>query len=214
MKRWRVPAGGAVVALLLASTYFMAFHRPRSDQIAALATETGRLRSEQTSLRRSIAALEGIAAREPEYKAALDLVERLIPGRLAQPALLAQMQLAAQGAGVELVSVTFGEPAVPKDAPQSTVPGTVLVAMPVTVAVNGPYVGIASMLRRIETEKNRAVLVRTVALTEADAGFPQLTGTWSGQAYALLAANDPLVVDPTGAPRNGTATTTQEPVKP
>ena len=170
------------MALLLASTYFVAFHRPRSDRIAALAAETRRLRSEQTSLRRSIAALEGIAAREPEYRAALDLVERLIPGRLAQPALLAQMQLAAQGAGVELVSVTFGNPTVPKDAPQSAVPGTVLVAMPVTVAVNGPYVGIASMLRRIETEKNRAVLVRTVALTEADAGFPHLPGTCSGQA--------------------------------
>jgi hypothetical protein len=101
---------------------------------------------------------------------------------------------------VNLVSVTFGDPEVPKGVPESHVPGTVLVAMPVTVIVEGPFLRVADLLRRVEIDLDRAVLVGTLALTEAEVGFPQLRGTWSGQAYALIAADDPLLVDPNAPP--------------
>lgn len=201
MRRWRVPAAGALAAIVLMAIYVVGFYQPRSGRIAALAAEADQLRGQQAPLQRSIDALEKVAAREPEFKTALQLLERLIPTRLAQPSLLVEMQTAARAAGVVLVSVTFSDPEVPKDAPQSHVPGTVLVAMPLNVVVNGPYTGIIDMLRRIETGKERAVLVGAVALTEADTGFPQLTGTWSGQAFALLPANDPLLVDPSAPSR-------------
>ena len=212
MKRWRVRAAGALVAVVMVAIYALGFHGPRSGRIAELAEETEQLRAQQAPLQRVIDALEKVEAREPEFKTALALLDKLIPPRLAQPALLAEMQSAARGAGVELVSVTFGDPKIPKDAPSSPVSGTVLVAMPVTVIVDGPFAGISDMLRRIEVEKERAVLVGAVALTEADVGFPRLTGTWSGQAYALLPANDPLLVDP-HAPIVK-ATTTTKPEKP
>lgn len=212
MRRWRVPAAGALVAIVLLAVYAMGFHQPRSSRISALVSETDQLRAQQVPLRRSIAGLEKVEARQPEFESALRLLEQLIPPRLAQPSLLVGMQAAAQEAGVELVSVTFTDPKVPEEAPASHVPGTVLVAMPVTVVVNGPFAGITDMLRRIEVEQDRAVLVGTVALTEADAGFPQLVGTWSGQAYALLSADDPLLVDP-DAPR-ATPETTSPPEKP
>lgn len=214
MRRWRVPAAGALAAIVLAAIYVVGFHKPRSSRISALVSETDQLRTQQVPLRRSIAALEKVEAREPEFNSALRLLERLIPPRLAQPSLLAGMQAAAQGAGVELVSVTFSDPKVPEEAPPSHVPGTVLVAMPMTVVVNGPFAGITDMLRRIEIDKDRAVLVGTVALTEADAGFPQLVGTWSGQAYALLSADDPLLVDPDAARVTATPKTTSPPEKP
>ena len=213
MRRWRVPAGGALVALLLVAVYFMAFHQPRSNEIATLGEDATRLDAESAALQRTITALEKVAAREPEFAAALRLLERLIPAGLAQPALLAHVQQAAQGAGVELVSVTFGDPKVPEKAPENAVAGTVLVAMPVTVVVSGPFGGITDMLRRIETEKQRAVLVRNVALTEAKAGFPQLTATWSGQAYALLPAGDPLLID-RSAPAATVRSTPEERVTP
>ena len=200
MRRWRVPAAGMAAAVLLVAVYVVGFRQPRTAEIAALAEETGRLRSEQVPLRRDIKGLEDVAARESEFKAALELLEKLIPSGLAQPALLAQLQRAAEGADVELVSVTFGDPEVPKAAPESHLPGTVLVAMPVTVVVDGPFLGITDVLHRVEVEVDRAVLVGTVAITEAEAGFPRLTGTWSGQAYALLAADDPLLVDPDAPP--------------
>ena len=210
MKRWRVPAAGALVAVVLVAIYVIAFHQPRAATIAGLAGEADQLRAQQAPLRRSIEALEKVEAREPEFRTALQLLEKLIPSRLAQPDLLAGMQSAAQGAGVELVSVTFGDPKRPEQAPPSPVSGTVLVAMPVTVVVNGPFAGVTEMLRRIEVEKHRAVLIGAVALAEADDGFPQLTGTWSGQAYALLPANDPLLVDPHAPIAKATTTTTPE----
>lgn len=207
MRRWRVPGAGALGAIVLTAIYFMGFHQPRGEQIAERAADVTRLRSEQVTLRRSIAALEKVEAGEPEFNTAFRLLDQLIPPGLAQPSLLAQLQTAAQGAGVELVSVTFGDPGVPEGTPPSGVPGTVLVAMPVTVVVNGPFAGITDMLERIENGKARAVLVSGVALTEADAGFPRLTGTWSGQAYALLPADDPLLVDPDAPVNQPTATT-------
>lgn len=208
MKRWRVPLAGGLAALVLVALYAVGFHQPRSGRISELVADRDRLRAEQGPLRRNIEALEKVEAREGEFNGALQLLEQLIPPSLAQPNLLAQVQAAAQRSGVELVSVAFGEPKAPKEAPQTNVPGRVLVAMPLTVIVEGPFGGITDMLRRIEVGKDRAVLVGTVALTEADDGFPRLTGTWSGQAYALLPAEDPLLVDPNAPKAQPTTTTT------
>lgn len=194
-----MPAAGAVAALLIVAVYFLGFRQPRSEKTAGLVAETEQLRSQQVPLRRDIKGLEQVAARQDELKAALQQLERLIPSGLAQPSLLTQIQVSAEGAGLTVESVTFGDPAVPEGAPPSPIPGTVLVAMPVSVIVEGKYLQIAELLRRVEVDFDRAVLVGDVAVTEADAGFPQLTGTWSGNVYALLPSGDPLLVD-TGAP--------------
>lgn len=193
MRRWRVPAAGGLLGLLIVAVYFVALHRPRGAEIDALQTEAERFRSQQAPLQRQIAAMEEVAGRKAEFDAALHRLEQFIPPGLAQPTLLAQLQAAADAASVELVSVGFEDPAVPEGAPESPVPGTVLVAMPLTAVVEGPYAAVTEMLRRVEADLDRAVLVGTVALTEADDGFPRLTATWSGQVYALLAADDPLV---------------------
>lgn len=200
MKRWRIPAAGAAVALVLVVLYVGGFHQPRSDELAVLSAETDQLRSQQALLRRETRALEEVASRAPEFQAALGRLEELIPAGLAQDALLAQLQEAAGGAGVELASVTFEEPRVPDGAPPSEVPGAVLVEMGLTAAVNGPFAGVTQLLHRVEAEPGRAVLVGAVALTEAEAGFPAVTGTWSGRAYALLSADDPLLIDPDAPP--------------
>jgi Tfp pilus assembly protein PilO len=210
VKRWRVPAAGALAATVMVAIYLVAFHQPRATKIAGLAEETSQLLAQQAPLRRAIDALEKIQAREPEFRTALDLLEKLIPPRLAQPDLLAQTQAAAEAAGVELASVTFGDPKKPANAPLSPVAGTVLVALPLTVVVNGPFAGITSMLRRMEVGNERAVLVGAVALAESDDGFPQLTATWSGQAYALLPTDDPLLIDPHAPVAKATTTTTSE----
>ena len=200
MRQWRVPAAGVLLGLVLVAVYMVGIRQPRSQEITALEEEITQLRLQQEPLRRDIKGLEEVAARESEFTAALRLLERLIPSGLAQPALLVQIQTAAEGAGVKLVSVTFGDPQVPKGAPQSPVPETVLVAMPLTVIVEGPFPRITEVMRRVEVDIDRAVLVGAVALTEAEAGFPQLTGTWTGQGYALLRADDPLLIDPNAPP--------------
>ncbi len=214
MRRWRIPAAGAAAALLLTAVYVVAFHSPRSDRIATLRAESKQLRAQQATLKKNIDALEKVAAHEPEFNAARRLLDNLIPPGLSQATLLAQIQTAAQAAGVQLASVTFSDPKIPEGAPESTVPGTVLAAMPLTIVVHGPFPGITNMLRRMEAEKQRAVLIQEVALTEADAGFPMLTGTWSGLAYALLPAGDPLLADANPSGKQSPTTTTPDRVKP
>lgn len=214
MRRLRVPIAGAVVAVLVIAAYAFGFHRPRSDVIAVARADVEQLQAQQALLQGEIAVLEQVASREAELQAALDRLHQLIPSELAQPSMLSELQGAAAQAGVELTSVTFGAPAppeaepagtVPAGEPTSTVPGTVLVQMAVTVAVEGRFAAVTELLRRIETEIDRAVLVGTVALTEAEAGFPEITGTWSGQAYALLPVDHPLVVDPDAPPADPNA---------
>lgn len=214
MKRWRIPSAGAAAALLLMITYGVGFHSPRSDGIADLRAQTKGLRAQQLTLQKNIEALEKVAAHEVEFNAARRLLDNLIPPGLSQPSLLAQIQRAAQAAGVQLVGVTFSGLAVPQGAPESTVAGTVLVAMPLTIVVTGPYAGITNMLRQMETAKQRAMLVREVSLTEADAGFPMLTGTWSGQAYGLIPTGDPLLLDSTTTGKQSPTTTTSDQVTP
>jgi Tfp pilus assembly protein PilO len=203
VRRWRVPAAGAVAAVVLASLYFFGLHQPRSAEIAEVQADTEQLLAQQTPLRREIKGLEEVATRQAEYTKALQLLERLIPAGLGQPSLLVDLQAAAEAAGVQLISVTFGDPETPKGAPESHVPGTVLVTMPVTVVVDGVYLKITELMRRVEIS-DRAVLVGSLALTEADAGLPQLRGTWSGHAFALIPGDDPLLVDP-NAPAQTTA---------
>lgn len=201
MRRRRVPAAGVLAALLLVAVYFVGVRQPRNAEISEAVGETEQLRAQQGPLRKEIKGLGEVAAREAELTGALQVLEGFIPAGLSQPSLLVQLQAAADGSDVDLVSVTFGDPEVPEGAPATPRPGTVLVAMPVTVMVDGSYLGITDLLRRVEVDVDRAVLVGTVALTEAEAGFPQLRGTWSGQAYALLAADDPLLVDPSAPPK-------------
>ena len=214
MKRWRIPSAGAAAALVLMIVYGVGFHSPRSDRIADLRAQTKDLRAQQLTLRKNIEALEKVAAHEAEFNAARRLLDKLIPPGLSQPSLLAHIQTAAQTAGVQLMSVTFTGLGIPEGAPESTVAGTVLVAMPLTIVVNGPYAGITNMLRQIETAKQRAMLVQEISLTESDVGFPTLTGTWSGQAYALLPTGDPLLVDPNTTRKQPPTTTTSDQVTP
>ena len=212
MKRWRVPAAGAVAALVIVAVYFVGFSQPRSEKAAGVVAETEQLRAQQVPLSRDIKGLEQVAARQDELNAALRQLERLIPSGLAQPGLLAQIQASAEGAGVTVGSISFGDPTVPEGAPPSPTPGTVLVAMPVTVIVQGRYLQIAELLRRVEVDFDRAVLISNVAVTESDAGFPQLTGTWSGNVYALLSTGDPLLVDP-DAPVAAPAPAVEQPIE-
>ena len=199
MRRWRIPLVGAVLGLLAVVVYVVAFSQPRRDEMATITADVEQLRAQQALLARENQALEEVATRAGEIQGALGRLEELIPSGLAQDALLTQLEAAAGETGVKLISVTFEDPQVPEGAPASEIPGAVLVEMAMTAAVDGPFAGVTELLHRVEADAGRAVLVGAVALTEAEAGFPAVTGTWSGRAYALLAADDPLLVDPEAA---------------
>lgn len=196
MKRYRVVLAGALAGLVLVAAYLFAFHLPRAERIDELQTRAEQLRSYQTQLRADIGHLEAIESREREYRRALDRLDELVPSEIDQPAVLRQLEDAADAADVTLQSVSFDDVAIPEDGEAEEFGDAgVLVQVPVTGAVEGSFFPITDLLANIEVDMPRAVLIDTVTLTEAEQGFPSLTGTWSGRVYALVAAEDLPVGD-------------------
>lgn len=190
MRRYRVPLAAAGVGVLVLLGFWFFVYQPRADTLDTVDAEAEQLTAQQQSVRRHIARLEAIAAEEERVRADLRTARELIPEDAQQPTLLARLQDAADAADVSLDGVTLGEPTPVQGAPTPEEPGTVLAQVPVTLTLAGDYFDLVALLRRIETDVPRAVLVDNVHLTEGDGGFPALSGVASGRAYSLVPADD------------------------
>lgn len=193
MRRYRVPLAAAGLGVLLVLGFWLAVYQPRAGRVAALEAETEQLKSQQGVVRSAIARLEAIAAEEDRVRADLATAQQLIPTDVQQPALLAQLQDAADAADVGLDGVTFGEPTPVQGAPAPDEPGTVLAEVPVTLTLAGDYFALVDLLGRVERDVGRAVLVESFHLTEAEEGFPALSGVASGRVYSLVPGDDPAL---------------------
>lgn len=205
MRRYRVPLAAAGLGVLLVLGFWLAVYQPRAGRVAALEAETEQLKSQQGVVRSAIARLEAIAAEEDRVRADLATAQQLIPTDVQQPALLAQLQEAADAADVDLDGVTFGEPTPVQGAPEPDEPGTVLAEISVTLTLAGDYFELVDLLGRLERDVPRAMLVDNLHLTEAEEGFPALSGVASGRAFSLVPSDDlaegaqPSTEQPSGA---------------
>ena len=203
--RFNAPIVGVLVALLLTALFWFFLYKPTSEEQAAVEAQTATLEQQAASLRTQIAALRDIESRQVEIRAALARLEEFIPTGPAQPATIRQFQRAADAAGAELVTITFGEPAVPTAAegasPADTgVPGTTLTNIPVTMDLEGGYFQLVDFFRRLEVDVPRAVLIETLTVAEAEEEeFPRLTANWTGEIFAIIDSGD-LVDTDAGVP--------------
>lgn len=198
---------GALTAAVLAVAFWFLLYKPASDDQAAIEAETAALVERQRSLEAEIAQLREIKSREVEINAAMARLTDYIPNGPSQPSAIRHFQRTADAAGADVASVTFGELAVPDAAagaaPANTgTPGTTLANIEITMEIEGGYFQVVDFFRRLEVDVPRAVLVQTVDVAEAaDAGFPTLNTTWTGQMFAVVPTGD--LVDTQGA--TGTA---------
>lgn len=203
------PIIGALVAVLIAVAFYFLLFKPASQEQAAVEAETLTLQDQQRQLESQIAQLREIQSREVEIRASKARLEEFIPNGANQPSAIRQFQAAADAAGTQIESVTFGDPEVPDATAGATPaetgdPGTTLANIPVTMAVDGGYFQIVDFFRRLEVEQPRAVLVQTIAVDEdQEARFPTLTATWTGQMFAVLPVGD-LVDTTAGGTAPGT----------
>lgn len=186
MRRYRVPLAAAGVGVLVVVAFWLFVQQPRADRLDRVEAETEQLTAQQQTVRGHIARLEAIAAEEERVRDDLRTARELIPEEARQSALLAQLQEGADAADVSLDGVTLGEPAPVQGAPAPDGPGAVLAQLPVTFTLEGDYFDLVDLLRRVETDVPRAVLVESVHLTEGEDGFPALSGVASGRAYSLV----------------------------
>lgn len=189
MSTYRSPLIALAAAVVAAVAFYFLLYAPRNDDLAAVVAETGDLESQRAMLDTELRRLRDIQAREPEYRAALARLEELVPSGPAQPTVVRQFQQAADDAGVTIASVSFSEPTPVVGAPPSGEPGMVLGAMTVTMDVHGGYFQVVDLLRRLELEVPRAILMRSLTMgEETEAGLPTLVSTWSGELFALVPA--------------------------
>ena len=195
---------GVLVALVLALAFYFFLYKPASEEQARVEAETLTLQDQQLTLEAQIKDLRAIERNQVEINASKARLEEFIPNGPAQPSAIRQFQAAADAAGTDIASVTFGDPTVPDPATGATPadtgdPNTTLVNIPVTMAVDGGYFQIVDFLRRLEVDVPRAVLLETVSIVEEDrAKFPTLTATWTGQMFAVLPVGDLVDTGATG----------------
>lgn len=205
MSAYRVPLLGVVVALGLALLWWVLLYRPAADRQLGIEANVADLQQQQSVLRGQVAALREIEADEVEIREALARLAEFVPRGPSQPAVIRQLQRAADAAGVEVVSVTFGEPVVSAPAPETAPvetgePGRTLATVSLAMVVDGGYFQIVDFLRRLEVEVPRAVLIESLNLAESgEEGFPTLTASIAAELFAIVPIDDIDEVEAGGA---------------
>jgi Tfp pilus assembly protein PilO len=204
-----------LVALVLTLAFWFLLYKPAVDQQAEIEAETEAFRQQAQSLQTEIAQLRDIESRQVEIRAAFARLEEFIPTGSAQPSAIRQFQRAADAAGTEITTVTFGAPAAVTANGEGATPGdtgdpgTSLATISIAMTVQGGYFQLVDFFRRVEVEVPRAVLVESLAVTEGEATFPQLAANWTGEMYAIVPSGD-IGVGPPVEPEASTTETPEE----
>lgn len=176
----------ALAAVLVVAMYWLLLFRPQQAELADVRAQVDAQVAQQAQLEAQLVRLRGVRADAPEVEADLVAVEAILPEDAALPALLRQLQSAADDAGVELETVTTTAPAPVVDA------ATPLSSVGVNLQIEGSYFQAVDFLRRIEDPAitPRGVLWDTATVTRDD--YPRLTVTLSGRVFAQVPA-EPVV---------------------
>lgn len=200
---YRAPLIALLVALVLGVGWWFLLYQPQVEAAEELAEETADLESQESQLRRQIGELERVRDNEMEYRAELSLMEEYIPNGVDQPTALSELQDAADSAGVEIETLAFGAPVAIEEAPETGEEDTTLAEIAVSMTVQGGYFQVVDLLRRMEIDVPRALLVRSVQVGEGgEDGFPTLSATWDGTVFAVVDVAS-TVAPEDGAPPTG-----------
>jgi Tfp pilus assembly protein PilO len=198
----RAPLIVIVVAVLLTAAFWYLLYQPRRVEHGRYIEQAAQLETERSQLQAKIVTLREIKADEESYRSRLVRLREYIPDRPGQPETLEALQEAADSSGVEIKQMTFGEPELVEDAPETNEELTALGRIPTQMIVTGGYFQIVDLIRRIEVDMARAVKVDTVTVAEeADELFPTLSVTWAGNVFAVLPVLEAAgeeVTDPNG----------------
>lgn len=175
----------AVVCLaVLAAGWFLVI-KPERSHAASLRTQKLSVDNASAQLQTQVAQLRQQQKDLPAQQKLLSQIATKIPDNPALPALIRQLSAAADGSGVDLVSLSPGQPTVaaaPAGAPAATSAGAAaaspLANIPLTLTVQGSYFNLEQFFNAIES-LNRAMLVsgfNVSALQATTSGGAQSSG--------------------------------------
>lgn len=196
--RNRAPLFGLLAVVMLSVGFYFLVWSPKTDEQAAIEAETAQFEQQVASLESELDRLLEIQENEFEYRTELSRLAEYIPDDPAQPTALKQFQQAADLAGVTITSMANGLPTLVEGAPAAEDPELALARIDVSMTAEGGYFQHVDLMRRLEVDVPRALLVRSVSLTEGTDGYPDLSATWTGEMYAVvpISAAAPAAVAP------------------
>ncbi|HLZ37284.1 MAG TPA: type 4a pilus biogenesis protein PilO [Mycobacteriales bacterium] len=223
MQQWSVLTGLAVVVILLAGWFLLV--APKRGEAADLREQTTAQEQRYRQVRTQLVMLKAQDAKLPAQRARLGQIAAKLPGDTALPTLVRSLTDTAARSGVDIVSMTPGQPAAvtaPTSGSGSASSATgssrtrsagQLASIPVTLQVHGGFFQLEGFVHRLETLR-RALLVTGVTLAPgpklqpegaeagggADAWTGNLVATLTGRVF--MVSNRPTVsaAPPSAAP--------------
>jgi Tfp pilus assembly protein PilO len=194
MRQWTLLTVVGIVAVLGAG-WFLAVS-PQRHHAADLRSKAANQLNANTQLQQRVAQLEQQQKGLPAQQRRLNQIAAKIPDNPALPALIRQLSTAANGAGVDLVSLAPAQPVVTTPtsttssvtsasaaAPAGAAPS--LLQIPVVIVVQGSYFNIENFFDAVE-KLPRAVLIPGWQLGVAQGTGTVSSTTGSGSGAAAL----------------------------
>lgn len=173
----------AVGAVLVIALFYVAIFQPAREELAEVEAQIELEINEQVRLEEEIARLRSVRAEAPTVEAELATGEAIVPRDPALPALIRQLQLAADESGLTLATVSTQRPA---PVPESTEPG--LSAISTSMLLEGGYFQVVDFLRRLEDPgiTPRGILWENATVSRADGEYPDLSVALTGTVFAVI----------------------------
>lgn len=174
-RRW--VTGAALAALVILAAGWFLVVKPQKSKVSDLHEQTAAQNATNAQLLTKITALQAEAKNNAQEQRILEKFATQIPNSAAEPALIRTLTQTANGSGVDLTSITPGEPTTLSAASGATSqtlgaappPGGSLFSLPLALSVTGPYANLESFFHGIE-QLPRAFLVNSFTLGPASGG--------------------------------------------
>jgi type IV pilus assembly protein PilO len=174
----RAPLIAGVAIVILAILTFLLLVLPKSHQVSEAQDKLDETRRQGQTLESRRQALEDAKAQAPQARKTIAEVNRRIPPVADEPGLILLLQNAAIDAGIDLVTLSPGNPAFDAASNLSTID--------VSVSATGTYFDVTEFMYQIETLP-RAALVTNISLSpgsgSSSTGVPLLTLSATVRTY-------------------------------
>ncbi|MDQ1683870.1 MAG: hypothetical protein QOC82_607 [Frankiaceae bacterium] len=188
-RQWSVLTAVACLAVMAAGWFILV--KPQRTHAASLRDQASQVDQSNQALQSQIAHLRAQARDLPAQQRTLAKIATQVPDSPALPTLIRQLSAAADGAGVNLVSLAPGQPGLvqssqlgaakpsgPSPAVTSTAPGAVLASIPLQIQVQGTYFNLEQFFQNVES------LPRSMAVSQFSAAPIVPGANPSGQTVA------------------------------
>lgn len=205
IRKWSILTAVAVVIVLIAGYTF--FVKPQKSKSADLKSQASSQVSQNQILQSQIAQLQAEERTLPQQQAALRKFTTQVPDNAAEPTIIRQLSAAANGSGVDLISMTPGtatdESAAASTATTlngSTAAASGLYVMPISLGVTGSFPNMESFFQSLETLP-RAMMITSWCLAPI-AATGSTAATSSGPSAGATSCSTPAVPGNKTVPAN------------